>query len=78
LCYQSDDVSTWWQIVEGAGKLNRKRLLRFSLESILYETVKGRALFNGDQVFDEDLPILPPVTYKTVQGLMKVIICWTY
>ena len=59
--------------MNGAEKLSRNRLLRFSLESILFETVKGRTLFNHDDGLEEDMPILPPVTYKAVSGLMKVI-----
>lgn len=71
LCYNSEDVVTWLQIVKGAEKMNRQRLVRFGLESILYETLKGREGIN-DIELDEDLPVLPPMTYKAVAKLNKV------
>jgi hypothetical protein len=71
LCYNSEDVATWLQIVNGAEKMNRQRLVRFGLESILYETLKGRDAIN-DMELDEDLPVLPPMTYKAVGKLNKV------
>jgi hypothetical protein len=52
--------------------MNRPRLLRFALESILYETLKGRIPFDEEELND-DLPILPPVAYKAVEGLMKLL-----
>ena len=48
--------------------MNRQRLRRFGLESILAETLKGVTLAEGD-----DIPILPPVAYKAVKGLVQVL-----
>jgi hypothetical protein len=62
-------VATWLQVVEAATKMNRQRLLRFGLESILAETLKGMTFTEGD-----DIPILPPVAYKAVEGLVQVLI----
>lgn len=61
----------WFQVVTGADKLERKRLLRFGLESILYETLKGRT--NEDGFEGDEVPILPPMTYKAVKGLMRLL-----
>jgi hypothetical protein len=52
--------------------MNHRRLLRFGLESILYETLKGREAINDGEDFNDDFPILPPVTYKAVDKLNKV------
>ena len=68
MCYSSEDVSTWLQVVNGAVKMNRQRLLRFGLESILAETLKGTTL----ESMDDEIPILPPVAYKAVKGLSQV------
>ena len=62
-------MATWLQVVDAATKMNRQRLRRFGLESILGETLKGMTLAEGD-----DLPILPPVTYKAVKGLVQVLL----
>lgn len=62
---------TWLQIVSAAEKMGCQRLARFGLESILYETLKGREAIN-DVDLDDDLPVLPPVTYKAVGKLNKV------
>jgi hypothetical protein len=48
--------------------MNRQRLLRFGLESILAETLKGTTL----ESLNEDIPILPPVAYKAIKGLSQV------
>ena len=55
----------------GAGKLNRPRLIRFALESILGQTLKGRVPFDSRDGF-EDAPIVPPAAYRAVEKLMKV------
>jgi hypothetical protein len=53
-------------------KLGRQRLLRFALESILHESFKGTDL--GSEFWsDDDVPILPPVAYRAVEGLMKIL-----
>jgi hypothetical protein len=57
--------------VLGAGKLNRTRLIRFALESILGQTLNGREIPNLQDGFDE-VPIMPPATYQAVEQLMKV------
>ena len=62
-------MATWLQVVDAATKMNRQRLRRFGLESILAETLKGMTLAEGD-----DIPILPPVTYKAVKGLIQVLL----
>ena len=62
-------MATWLQVVDAATKMNRQRLRRFGLESILGETLKGMTLAEGD-----DLPILPPVAYKAVKGLVQVLL----
>jgi hypothetical protein len=58
--------------VLGAGKLNRPRLIRFALESILGQTVSGRTDF-GSQDGCDDIPIMPPAAYQAVEKLMKVL-----
>jgi hypothetical protein len=52
--------------------MNRKRLLRFAWESILAETLKGKTLGGEDGGMDDEIPVLPPVTYKAVKGLSQV------
>ena len=61
-------MATWLQVVDAATKMNLQRLRRFGLESILAETLKGKTLTDEDN----DIPILPPVTYKAVEGLVQV------
>jgi len=51
--------------------MNRTRLIRFALESILGQTLNGRETFNFQDGFD-DVPIMPPATYQAVEKLMKV------
>ena len=74
LCYSSEDIASWLQIVKGAMKMGRGRLLRFALESILYESLKATDFVQEGVPLDEDedLPILPPVAYRAVEGLMKL------
>ena len=55
----------------GAGKLNRPRLIRFALESILGQTLIGRTDFDSQDGFD-DVPIMPPAAYQAVERLMKL------
>ena len=50
--------------------MNRPRLLRFALETILFETLKGRMLF--DEPISDDLPLLPPVAYKALDEFTQV------
>ena len=54
--------------------MGRGRLLRFALESILYESLKATDFVQEGVPLDEDedLPILPPVAYRAVEGLMKM------
>ena len=48
--------------------MDRQRLCRFGVESILAEILKGTTLVDEDS----DIPILPPVAYKAVEGLVQV------
>jgi hypothetical protein len=52
--------------------MNLRRLVRFGLESILYETLKGTEAYNDGEHLNDDFPVLPPVTYKAVDKLNKV------
>jgi hypothetical protein len=56
--------------VKGATKLDRRRLLRFAHESILHETLNERVDLD---MLDEEVPILPPVTYKAVAGMANIL-----
>lgn len=60
---------TWLQVIDAATKMNRQRLRRFGLETILADTLKEITLGEGD-----DIPILPPVAYKAVKGLVQVLL----
>ena len=73
LCYNSEDISSWLQIVKGAMKLGRGRLLRFALESILYESLKRTDFIQDAVSWEEDIPVLPPVAYRAVEGLLKIL-----
>ena len=65
-------MASWLQVVSVADKMNRQRLLRFAWESILAETLKGKTLGGEDESMDDEIPVLPPVTYKAVKGLSQV------
>jgi hypothetical protein len=62
-------VVTWLQVIDAATKMNRQRLRRFGLETILADTLKEITLGEED-----DNPILPPVAYKAVKGLVQVLL----
>jgi hypothetical protein len=70
LCYNSEDTTTWLQVVDIAQKMGEPRVLRFALESLLSETLRGVVLDEHGNI--EDLPILPPVAYKALEGLSKI------
>jgi hypothetical protein len=64
-------MTTWLHIVKGAKKLDRKRLLRFALESILNETLKDRMI--DGRIPQDELSILPPATYKAVERMANIL-----
>jgi hypothetical protein len=72
LCYNSEDVSVWLHVVDGAVKMKRARLFRFALDSALAESLKDGA--NALELIDhETLPILPPARYKAIKYFSQII-----